>query len=323
MRTILLATVAGLAILTVAGRPQAVNLPALSVDTATTGNSSSTVGAIQPCRSVAVSSGPSAIDIVIQNVTSLSGFEADLGYDESVLTITATQTSFILGTGIILDLSDPAPDIDGNNKFHILLATTGSGSGSGVVIRLTLEPKPGVAGTSWLDLKLVRMKDINNNNIQPADGQGFYTGPINDGWIVIGGPCGSPPPSPTPVPDYDGDGIPDSSDNCMAWYNPSQNLPAWPVPPDDPDCDGWATAAEQFIGTNSMLACGANAWPPDISNDGIVDTADVLTLAPPVFFSTSGSASYSARKDLVPDGIIDTQDVLKMGSPIFFRICSP
>src|SRR5439155_3616439 len=35
-----------------------------------------------------------------------------------------------------------------------------------------------------------------------------------------------------------------SGDNCPAWANPAQNLTPWPVPPNDPDCDGFSTRVE-------------------------------------------------------------------------------
>ncbi len=126
--------------------------------------------------------------------------------------------------------------------------------------------------------------------------------------------------------DFDGDDILDGSDNCPAWPNGDQSLPPWPVTLDgsDPDCDGWSTANENFIGTNPNLACATDNWPPDFDDSLQVDIFDVLFLAPPVFFSTPPGPPYDARLDLNADGtIIDIFDVLTMAPPIFFATCTP
>ena len=127
-------------------------------------------------------------------------------------------------------------------------------------------------------------------------------------------------------PDDDGDGVPNLSDNCPAVPNGDQSLPPWPVTLDgsDPDCDGWSTANENFIGTNPNLACSTDNWPPDFNDSLQVDIFDVLFLAPPVFFSTPPGPPYDARLDLNADGtIIDIFDVLTMAPPIFFATCTP
>ena len=81
--------------------------------------------------------------------------------------------------------------------------------------------------------------------------------------------------------DSDGDGIPDTEDNCPAWYNPDQSQPWWALPFDDPDCDGWTTAVEESIGTDPNLHCGANAWPPDFDDNRVINIADLNKLLPP------------------------------------------
>ena len=95
------------------------------------------------------------------------------------------------------------------------------------------------------------------------------------------------------------------------------------MPPGDPDCDGWTTGDEFFIGTDPNLACGPGTWPPDFNDDLIVDIFDVSLMAPPVFFSVIGDTNYSARLDINPDGIIDIFDVTRLAPPIFFATCTP
>jgi hypothetical protein len=125
--------------------------------------------------------------------------------------------------------------------------------------------------------------------------------------------------------DTDGDGVPDTNDNCPAWPNSDQSMPPWPVTLDgsDSDCDGWSTADENLIGTDPLLACGVGAWPPDFDDSLRVDIFDVNTLRPPVFFSTAPGPPYDVRFDLVPNGTIDIFDVNALRPPIFFATCTP
>ncbi len=126
-----------------------------------------------------------------------------------------------------------------------------------------------------------------------------------------------------PVPDADGDGVPDGVDNCPAWANTDQSLPPWPVTLDgsDPDCDGWSTGDENFIGTDPNLACGLAAWPPDFNDSNRVDIFDV-NLLKPAFFSSAPGPPYQARLDLIPDNTIDIFDVNRL-KPVFFLSCTP
>ncbi len=112
--------------------------------------------------------------------------------------------------------------------------------------------------------------------------------------------------------DSDGDGVPDESDNCPAWPNPDQSLPQWSIPPDDPDCDGFSTADEGFIGTDPNLACGPDAWPPDHNSDGLISISDVLLMKASFGAKTPDDPIYDARRDLNPDGKISISDVLTM-----------
>lgn len=122
--------------------------------------------------------------------------------------------------------------------------------------------------------------------------------------------CGDEPPPP-PL-DSDGDGVSDAIDNCPAWPNPDQSLPPWPIPADDPDCDGFSTADENFIGTAPNLACGPNAWPPDHNSDGLISISDVLLMKAAFGAKTPDDPIYDARRDLNADGKISISDVLMM-----------
>jgi len=123
------------------------------------------------------------------------------------------------------------------------------------------------------------------------------------------------------VGDSDGDGVPDDSDNCPAWPNTDQLLPPWAIPPGDPDCDGWTTDDENFIGTDPNLACGLAAWPPDFNDSQKLDIFDIIILKP-AFFSTAPGPPYQARFDLNPSDKIDIFDIIRL-KPFFFLSCTP
>jgi hypothetical protein len=316
------ATVAGL-LLFATSRPQAVGGPAVSVDTNTSGNTATAVGPVEACSSV--SAGPFDVDVVIQGVTSLGTFEADLLYDPGLLQVTGEDAEYILATQvfpppIVFDLSDSVPDSDG--RFQIALTSSGEGGGDGVVIRLTFDAL-GAGGVSALSLAGVKMWDGNDVVIQPADAQGVYGGPVNGAQVVVNGAC----------TDNDGDGVLDMVDNCPSWPNPAQNLPPWSVPTDDPDCDGFPAstmqmgrAPESYIGTGPNLACGINGWPVDMNDDKVVSLADVLKFgssppSPPAFGHLANSAAYQ-RFDLNQDGLVSLADAL-LFAPFFGKSCTP
>ena len=130
--------------------------------------------------------------------------------------------------------------------------------------------------------------------------------------------------------DADGDGQWDPFDNCPAWFNPSQNLPPWPVPLNDPDCDGFGTAAENFMGTLPLDPCadtlGADnedppdAWPFDFDDNQRAGLSDVLGYIP--VFNTYPIAPYDPRYDLDQSGGIRLADVLSF-IPVFNKVCTP
>jgi len=127
--------------------------------------------------------------------------------------------------------------------------------------------------------------------------------------------------------DPDGDGYSNAVDNCPAWPNSDQSLPPWPVPADDPDCDGCSDAEETFVGTNPADPCpdtpdpndeADDCWPPDFDDDQDVDIFDVITFKPPIVNDT-----YDARHDLFgQDSVINIFDVLQI-KPFFGKSCTP
>lgn len=280
-------------------------------------NTGTSVGAVDGC--VSMTAGASLdVDVVIQDVADLAGFQTDLLYDPRVLKVTAVDYNFLLAStgSSVLDLGEDITsegDTDGDffmsGAMFDLLGTTGA-NGDGVLARVTLEAVG--PGTSPLDLSGIKLSDTAGLPIPPVDSDNFYVGPINDASVVVDDSC-----------DRDGDGVPDGSDNCPDWPNSTQALPPWTVPPDDPDCDAWPTNDETFIGTDPGDACGSDAWPADINGDFAVNIFDLNFLGPPVLFSQWPDPPYELRYDLDPDNVINVFDLNTLAPPVFFGTCTP
>jgi hypothetical protein len=157
---------------------------------------------------------------------------------------------------------------------------------------------------------------------RPADGDG-----------TVGADCDIGAYEYCPA-DNDADGVCNPGDNCPNWYNPLQTLPPWTVPADDADCDGFAAATEQSVGSMPLVPCpatgvgdgidndgdtavdeageGANdeapdAWPPDANDDQKVNVGDVILLFAGKILNPP---AYQARSDFDGNGSINIGDVI-------------
>ena len=82
-----------------------------------------------------------------------------------------------------------------------------------------------------------------------------------------------------PPPDGDGDGVPDSSDQCPA--TPAQTSSGCPPPPGDKDGDGVADTQDACPDEAAQTLNGCPpAPPPDADGDGVPDSADTCPAQP-------------------------------------------
>ncbi len=118
---------------------------------------------------------------------------------------------------------------------------------------------------------------------------------------------------PVTMLDTDGDGFPDSTDNCPTWPNPAQIPPPWTVPPGDDDCDGLSTTIENYIGTDPNDPCADtpdagdeadDKWPIDFTDDQFINSFDLIPYIG--ILNTVGTV----RVDLSMNGFINTFDLI-------------
>jgi Bacterial TSP3 repeat len=91
--------------------------------------------------------------------------------------------------------------------------------------------------------------------------------------------------------------------------------------PVDNDGDGWSNGAEATIGTNPNDACGTSAWPADMDDDNVIDTADIAMVTGQFGRAVPPSP---ARRDVSPDppnGFVDTADIARI-TTLFLRTCN-
>jgi Calcineurin-like phosphoesterase len=88
----------------------------------------------------------------------------------------------------------------------------------------------------------------------------------------------------------------------------------------DSDADGFTNGVESYAGTNPSLACGVDAWPADINNDGFSDMFDIIPLANSFGVSVPPASSrYNISPDR-PDGFVDIFDIIRMAN-VFGQGC--
>jgi len=167
----------------------------LAIDADPLGNSAASLAGVDPCVSVATGE-TFDVDVVLTDVTDLSGWEANFAYDGSVVTLVAVDTELLLAAepgSTLVDLSaDPLPDTDGT--YHIIVADISQSvgeDGSGVLARLTLQAVG--QGASDLSLSEVIVGDSAAKAIGDIDGDSFFDGPVSNAQVYVDKACPSGP----------------------------------------------------------------------------------------------------------------------------------
>lgn len=88
----------------------------------------------------------------------------------------------------------------------------------------------------------------------------------------------------------------------------------------DNDHDGFTNLVERYMGTDPNTACGVNAWPLDVDNDGFVSILDMTRISQ-AFGSIIGSPGYNVRYDMDADGAISILDMTRV-SNYFTQKCT-
>jgi len=286
----------------------------IGVDVDPSGNTATSLGPIDSCRSVSTGT-VFDIDIIIENVEALRVWNVALRYDPSVVTVLSKDIQMFLAANAGSDVADYSyGDPSGGGAYELTAADLSEEespheSGSGVLVRLTLEAVgPGLSSAALSQIFLLAY---------PA--WPLFGASISGGQIAVDRGCGT---------DVDTDGWPDEIDNCPDGANPDNDDAdgdgLGDVCDADDDNDDWTDVEENVIGTDTLDGCtdetgDLDAWPPDMNRDTKVNILDVLLYKP----QFQEGATYACRYDLNASGEVNILDVLLYKSLIGTSCTNP
>ncbi len=161
--------------------------PAISVDADPSGNTGTSAGTIDVCRSAPTGTSFN-IDVVVEDLRGLDGYQLDVLYSPSLLKVSAIEPGLFLGPGGV-DFSDTVPDSDG----HVLLMYASmegpSRSGSGALARMTFQAVG--SGVTRIKLANVILGRSGGEAIGDSDGDSLFDGPMLDALVAVDQPCPS------------------------------------------------------------------------------------------------------------------------------------
>jgi len=155
--------------------------PAISLDVEPSGNTATSVGTIDACNSAAAGT-TFDVDVVVQDLPGLDGYQLDLLYSPSVLSITAIEPGLFLGPEGV-DFSDTVPDSDGHVLLQYANMEGPSRSGSGALARVTFQ----TVGSGLAPIKLVNviLGQSGGEAIGDSDGDNLFDGPVVDAFVAV------------------------------------------------------------------------------------------------------------------------------------------
>jgi hypothetical protein len=235
----------------------------LGTDLNTAGNTATSLGSIETSRTVACGE-TFDIDLYITDVTNLMVWDMVLVHEPNVLYVAKRDVEMFLAGAPGSEVNDNSygdRTLTGNYELgaNEIAQTPPMHSGSGALVRLTLQAKG--EGTSSLSLRQATLFGY-----RPG-GKTLTTiaiGSMSDAQITVSeGTC------PT---DTDGDGAPDTYDNCPQMANTDQA---------DNDDDGKGDICDDdddndtVTDTNDNCPFDANPGQADGDGDGVGDACDV------------------------------------------------
>ncbi len=246
---------------------------AVGIDTDTSGNGALVLsGSFQACRVIGFGQ-IIDVDLYVMGISDIASFESYIEYDPSKIVITKPGANnqnnndrFLLQQAQptppgnqFTNTSESLPDTSNPGIYRVggydqvvipgvqdpYPYTSPPQHGDGVLVRLQIQGLSGLGGFTPLQISPISTSVgtlgttiVDSNGLIVGDGpdpDSFVDNAINGGVVVGSGSC----------TDSDGDGVPDSSDNCPTVYNPDQA---------DFDHDGMGDACD-----------------PDDDNDGLLD----------------------------------------------------
>jgi hypothetical protein len=242
----------------------------MGIDPETTGNTASTLGALESCVRVDVPS-PSFddvsdynIDVYIKgDVQAPIAYDVSLNYDQGIVHIAAPGTNDLIKLPGAVSFSDTLPDSDGRFIAGAGYVTGGPGAaGDGALVRLGLD----IGGSGVVTFTL---------NPPPASayasGAGSHNLTLVSAQLAINQDCSTVPPSPSPTP-------------APSTPTPGTPTPGTPMPtpppgtvmlvsgwnnscyigPEQPIEDALADVADHVLGVYRMRADqGFDRWFPN------------------------------------------------------------
>lgn len=196
--------------------------PSLAIDADSEGNEATSLDSIDACAEIAAGESHD-VDIVIQDVTDLLAWEADLTYDQRVIKVEDSSVTYFMTENEGSSVQQVGGNEDSDGRLQIGAFDSADppapDSGSGVLARVTIQ---GVGvGVSEIGLPL---SDLDGNGapdrgpvlvnadadiIGDADGDTWFDTPVAPARIAVDASCGDEP-GPQGNGDQensDGDGI--------------------------------------------------------------------------------------------------------------------
>jgi hypothetical protein len=172
------------------GHVQAQARPAVGVDLVPSGNTSTSLAALDVCQQ-ATSGQRFDVDVFVRDVPAIDGFQATLSYDPTILRPVEQDVNLFLASAAgsdVVDFSKPAPNRPGEYVVAAFdFGQNAAESGSGAIIRVGFEALS--QGRSPITVGDVKMVGADGEPVQPADTDGRYLGQVISGVVAVDLPC--------------------------------------------------------------------------------------------------------------------------------------